>query len=82
MTVVSRGTTLFIIVWRPRGALATAGLTQRRTLQYTLEKQDSITILYSFVLLQYTVHMGGNIASNEHLTENDLEKRRNNDVEG
>lgn len=47
-----------------------------------LEKQDSITILYSFVLLQYTVHMGGNIASNEHLMENDLEECRVNDVEG
>jgi hypothetical protein len=40
------------------------------------------TILYSFVLLQYTVHMGGNIASNEHLMENDLEERRVDDVEG
>jgi hypothetical protein len=42
----------------------------------TTQKSRS-QILYSFVLLQYTlVHMGGKIASGEDIMENDLEKCR------
>jgi hypothetical protein len=65
--------------------LSGCAVVPRSTHKYTTHpksKTQSQYFLYSFVLLQYTVHMEGNIASNEHLMKNDLEAPRVDDVEG
>jgi hypothetical protein len=66
-----------IVVWKGIKSDLDVGL-RRRALPDTTPLAQ-----FSILLSSYnTQYMGGNIASNEHLMENDLEERRVDDVEG